>query len=139
MDKATHATLMANARLAEKLDPEAGAAILACNLMRNLLGLSALAIDLKLCAAARDHSHDMQTLHFFAHESPVEGKKTPWDRAKRMGTRPAANILRASATARRPTRLVSHSPGHHANMLGAGHTRIGVGRSGTYFTEMFGD
>ena len=30
-----------------------------------------------------------------------------------------------------------HSPGHHANMLG-NHVRIGMGRSGLYYTEAFG-
>ena len=40
--------------------------MLACNLMRNLLGLSALVIDPKLCDAGRDHSKDMETLKFFA-------------------------------------------------------------------------
>ena len=86
MDPRTRGILAANARLAERLDPEEARAILACNLTRNLLGLSALLIDLKLCDAARDHSHDMETLQFFAHESPVPGKKTPWERAKNFGT-----------------------------------------------------
>ena len=31
-----------------------------------------------------------------------------------------------------------HSPGHHVNMLMADHARIGVGRSGLYYTEEFG-
>lgn len=30
-----------------------------------------------------------------------------------------------------------HSPGHFKNMLGD-HQRVGVGRSGVYFTEEFG-
>jgi uncharacterized protein YkwD len=31
-----------------------------------------------------------------------------------------------------------HSPGHHKNMLG-NHRRIGLGVSGQYYTEMFGN
>ena len=31
-----------------------------------------------------------------------------------------------------------HSPGHHVNMLTADNVRIGVGRSGVYYTEQFG-
>ena len=31
-----------------------------------------------------------------------------------------------------------HSPGHHVNMLAA-HHRVGIGRAGGYFVEMFGD
>jgi uncharacterized protein YkwD len=32
-----------------------------------------------------------------------------------------------------------HSPGHHKNMLVPDHRRIGVGRSGVYYTEGFGN
>ena len=80
MDETTRQTLMTNSQLAAQLDPEEARAILALNLTRNLLGLPALVIDPKLCDTARDHSNDMRELKFFAHESPVEGKKTPWDR-----------------------------------------------------------
>jgi uncharacterized protein YkwD len=31
-----------------------------------------------------------------------------------------------------------HSPGHHRNMLNADWIRIGVGRHGKYWTELFG-
>jgi uncharacterized protein YkwD len=138
MDQQTRGILAVNARLAEKLDPEEARAILACNLTRNLLGLSALAIDCNLCDAARDHSKDMETLHFFAHESPVPGKKTPWDRAKNFGTSASAeNIFRGCHDGRAANQGWFHSPGHHANMLG-NHARIGVGRSGLYYTEAFG-
>ena len=51
MDPVTRATLDANARLAPQIDPEEARCILAANHTRNVLGLSALAIDLKLCAA----------------------------------------------------------------------------------------
>lgn len=138
MDPQTRGILAVNARLAEKLDPEEARAMLACNLTRNLLGLSALLIDFKLCDAARDHSHDMETLHFFAHESPVPGKKTPWDRAKNFGTTASAeNIFMGCHDGREANQGWFHSPGHHANMLGK-HVRIGMGRSGLYYTEEFG-
>jgi uncharacterized protein YkwD len=138
MDQQTRSILAVNARMAEKLDPEEARAILACNLTRNLLGLSALLIDCKLCDAARDHSKDMETLHFFAHESPVPGKKTPWDRAKNFGTSASAeNIFMGCHDGREANQGWFHSPGHHANMLG-NHVRIGMGRSGLYYTEAFG-
>jgi uncharacterized protein YkwD len=140
MDPKTRNVLMFNARLAEKLDREEARTILACNLMRNLLGLSALVIDPKLCEACRDHSKDMETLKFFAHESPVEGKKTPWDRAKRFGTIASAeNIFMGLRDGKAANEGWFHSPGHHKNMLAADHVRIGVGRSGVYFTEEFGN
>lgn len=138
MDPSTRAVLAYNVRMAERIDPEEARAILALNLTRNLLGLSALAIDLKLCEAARGHSGDMVKLNFFAHESPVSGKKTPWDRAKLAGTSASAeNIFRGPADGKAANRAWFLSPGHHRNMLG-NHSRVGIGRNGGYFTEMFG-
>jgi len=139
MDPKNREILALNARLASQLDPEEARAVLALNLTRNLLGLPALMIDLKLCEAARDHSQDMQKLGFFSHESPVPGKKTPWDRAKRFGTTASAENIAAGYQDGRAANLGwFHSPGHHRNMLG-NHRRVGVGRAGGYFTEMFGD
>jgi uncharacterized protein YkwD len=139
MTPKTQAILAANAAVVKQLDPEESRAILALNVMRNLLGLNPVMIDLKLCAAARDHSHDMETKKFFAHDSPVPGKKTPWDRAARMGTSASAeNIFAGSQDGAAANLAWFHSPGHHKNMLGA-HKRVGMGRSGVHFTEMFGD
>ena len=139
MDPKNREILALNARLASQLDPEEARSVLALNLIRNLLGLPALMIDLKLCEAARDHSHDMQKLGFFSHHSPVSGKKTPWDRAKRFGTTASAeNIAAGYQDGRAVTIGWFHSPGHHRNMLG-NHRRVGVGRAGAYFTQMFGD
>jgi uncharacterized protein YkwD len=138
MDDSTRAVLATNAALAPKIDPEEARAILACNLMRNLLGLAPLAIDLQLCAAARDHSQDMETLKFFAHISEVPGKREPWDRAKNFGTTASGeNIYMGSTDGNQANLAWFHSPGHFKNMLG-NHARIGMGRSGTYFAELFG-
>jgi uncharacterized protein YkwD len=139
MDAMTREILAMNARLASQLQPEEARAVLALNLTRNLLGLSAVLIDLKLCETARDHSADMQKLKFFAHESPVEGKKTPWDRAKRFGTTASGeNIAMGYHDGKAVNMGWFHSPGHHKNMLGKGHKRVGMGQAGAYFTELFG-
>ncbi len=138
MDPKTQQVLAVNARLAVQLDPEEARTVLALNLTRNLLGLPALVIDLKLAAAARDHSKDMEEKKFFAHESPVPGKKTPWDRAARFGTSASGeNIFMGSPDGKVANQAWFHSPGHFKNMLGD-HQRVGVGRSGVYFTEEFG-
>ena len=138
MDPNTRQILAANARLAGQLDPEEARAILSLNLIRNLLGLPPLSIDLRLCAAARDHSNDMETLKFFSHSSPVSGKASPWDRAKRFGTSASAeNIYTGAQDGKAATLGWFHSPPHHKNMMG-NHKRVGVGRSGRYFTQMFG-
>ncbi len=108
-----------NARLAEKLDPEEARAILALNLARNLLGLPALAIDLRLCEAAREHSQDMERLKFFSHESPVPGKKSFGDRAKLAGTTASAENIYAGAKSGKSAHAGwFHSPGHHKNQMG---------------------
>jgi uncharacterized protein YkwD len=138
MDSQTRAVLSANARLASRLDKEEARAIVACNLTRALLGLPPLSVDLRLCAAARDHSSDMERLKFFSHTSPVRGKESLMDRAENFGTTTSAeNIYQGIRDGVRVTDRWFHSPGHHCNMLGP-HRRIGVGRSGVYFTEMFG-
>jgi uncharacterized protein YkwD len=138
MHEDARAALEANGKLVGKLDPEEVRAILACNLMRQLLGLSVLTIDTKLCDAARDHSKDMRTLNFFSHTSPVAGKTTPFDRAKNFGTSASGeNIAMGYADGNAANQGWFHSPGHHKNMLG-NHNRIGLGVDGSYYTEMFG-
>lgn len=138
LDPQARKVLAANAQLAGKLDPEEANCIAACNLTRGLLGLRLLEIDPLLCQTARDHSSDMESKGFFSHESPVEGKKTPWDRAKRFNTTASGeNIAVGVSQGSAANEMWFHSPGHHRNMLGE-HVRIGVGRSGVHWTEMFG-
>jgi len=138
MDSKSREILAANALVAGQLERQEARTIAACNLTRVILGLPALAIDLKLCAAGRDHSTDMRNLKFFAHISPVEGKKEPWDRAKRFGTTATGeNIAQGPRNGSEANDMWFHSPGHHKNML-ADHKRIGVGRNGDLYTEMFG-
>ncbi len=137
-DARTRAVMAANAKLAEQLDPEEARAILELNITRSLLGLSALAIDLRLCEAARSHSQDMQRLKFFSHESPVPRKKTVGDRALLAGTTASAeNISTGASSGKAAHEGWFHSPGHHKNQMGNA-VRIGVGRSGSYYTEIFG-
>ena len=138
MDDATRAVLAANSQLAAKIDPEEARCVLDLNLTRNLLGLTPVQLDLLLTAAARDHSSDMETLKFFSHDSPVPGKATLYDRAKRAGTMASAeNIAAGTVDGAAANQMWWHSPGHHKNMLG-NHTRVGLGRSGKYWTELFG-
>ncbi len=138
MDPQTRQILAVNNRLTAPLEPEEARAVLALNLTRNLLGMSAVLVDPQLCATARDHSNDMQTHNFFAHESPVAGKTTPWDRAKRFGTTASGeNIAMGYRDGQAVNMGWFHSPGHHTNMLGS-HTRVGMGQVGAYFTELFG-
>jgi uncharacterized protein YkwD len=137
-DARTRSVMAMNAKIAENLDPEEARAILELNLTRTLLGLPALVIDLRLCEAAREHSQDMDRLKFFSHESPVPGKRSFVDRAKLVGaTANAENIFAGTSSGKSANEGWFHSPGHHRNQMGNA-MRVGVGRSGTYFTQMFG-
>ncbi len=123
----------------QQMDPAEARCTLELNLMRILLGLNALAFDKQLLAAGRDHSADMEKLKFFAHESPVSGKKTPWDRAKNFGTSASGeNIYLGSESGHDAHMAWFHSPGHFKNQLGMGHKRIGVGRHNRHWTQLFG-
>ncbi len=131
-----------NRRIAAKDEvPEAEArGVEEANLWRLLVGLEALELDPKLCEAARDHSKDMAEKGFFAHESPVPGKRTPWDRAKNFRTTASGeNIYMGSSDPASANKAWFFSPGHHKNMFGAGHARIGLGCHGDHWTQMFGN
>lgn len=131
--------LEANFAPARKLAPEEAAGIDDLNRMRLLLGLSTLAIDLQLCEAARGHSRDMVEKKFFAHDSPVPGKATPWDRARKAGTTASGeNIAAGTSTGAGANQMWFHSPGHFKNMFGAGHRRVGLGNHDKHWTQMFG-
>ncbi len=138
MSPQTRAVLAFNAQVAGRLDPEEARCVLDLNLTRNLLGLGPVQIDPALTTAARGHSADMERLNFFSHDSPVPGKTTPWDRARLAGTSASGeNIAMGTIDGAVANEMWWHSPGHHRNMLGD-HTRVGVGRSGKHWTELFG-
>lgn len=110
-----------------------------CNKWRILAGLHACVIDPKLCLAAYDEAKDMSQLGFFSHESPVEGKKTPWDRAMRFSTTAAAeNIFKGSTSYAVANRRWFHSPSHHKVMFHESFRRIGLARYGEHWVQMFG-
>ncbi len=109
------------------------------NLMRLLVGLSALEIDPRLCNAARAHSQDMSKLGFFSHTSPIPGKATPSDRARQAGTTGGGeNIYMGSTQPKSANKGWFYSPGHHKNMFSPGYRRVGLGNSGRHWTQMFG-
>ena len=139
IDDAARQVLAYNTTQEQQMDPAEARCTLELNLMRILLGLNALAFDKQLLATGRDHSTDMEKLNFFAHESPVAGKKTPWDRAKNFGTSASGeNIYMGMEDGHSAHTAWFHSPGHFKNQLGAGHKRVGVGRHNRHWTQMFG-
>lgn len=108
------------------------------NLYRLLLGKAALRLDPKLCDASREHCEDMIEHKFFAHESPLPGKRTPGDRAKKHGASAGGeNIYMGSENPDDAFWAWFNSLGHHKNMLGD-YTVFGVGNSKRHWTQMFG-
>jgi uncharacterized protein YkwD len=131
-------TILDNVPLEAKLDPEEAAGLRELNRLLLLLGASPVRIDTALCEAARDHCKDMATLGFFGHDSPVPGKATHWDRAKRAGTSANAENINAGVdTGAGAIASWWHSPGHFKNMLSP-HRRAGLGRHGNLWTLMLG-
>lgn len=141
LDKPSLRILEQNAEIAvkEKVPVEEAKGIEECNLWRLLVGLNACVLDPKLCDAARDHSKDMAEQGFFDHDSPVSGKKTPWDRAKRFNTTASAeNIYEGSTAASSANQGWFYSPGHHKNMFHPDQKRIGLGQHDKHWTQLFG-
>lgn len=131
--------IASNVKHREELTDDESQAIDECNRRRMILGLNPLEIDMLLVKCSRDHSNDMVTLGFFAHNSPVEGKTTPWDRAKNFGTKASGeNIAAGYANGYAVTVGWWRSPGHLKNMMNKGHKRIGVGQEQQHYTQMFG-
>jgi len=125
--------------LAGQLDEDQIIAIRETNQARQEHGLPPLEIDLLLVQTARDHSRDMEKHDFFAHESPLPGKKTFTDRAKRFGANASAeNIAATNGGGSRAVEMWLKSEGHRANIMSEKAKRIGVGRSGKYYTQLFG-
>lgn len=121
-----------------KLQFEEWHGVVHLNVVRVLLGRPPMRIDLKLCAAGRDHSTDMYERKFFSHTSPVSGKKTPWDRAARQGTKAGGECI-AAGTRSGPgaIRMWFFSPGHHKIIM-SGASRVGLGGYKRRWTLMTG-
>lgn len=134
--------LTANRKAAESGDvPKADViGVEDANRLRMLAGLPALLLDPKLCKAALNHSEDMSKHKFFAHESPVQGRRSFGDRAAEAGTTASAeNIAQGQRDAADANKSWFHSPGHFRNFFNSGHTRIGFGSHGNLYTQMFGN
>ncbi len=138
-DERDRKVMAENAKLARTLDPKEAEGILRLNVIRLKVGLPVQKIDPKLVEASRDHSNDMSSLGFFSHMSPVSGKRTPWDRAKKAGTSASGeNIYMGINSAQVAITGWWYSPGHHKNLMKPGNIRVGLGKYQRHWTQMFG-
>lgn len=110
------------------------------NKERAKYGLSALAMDKPLMAAAREKSQDMQVNNYFSHTSPTFG--SPFDRLKALGISyksAGENIAKGQTSAAQVVEAWMNSEGHRANILNKDFTHIGVGyvKQGHVWTQQF--
>jgi hypothetical protein len=111
------------------------------NRERDICGLNPLRLEEKLSDAAKGHSGDMARLGFFAHESPVTDKKSPWDRARLAGFAGNAsgeNIFMGSTSFQAAYGGWFGSDGHRFIMFSDGPNVLGLGISGVHWTLMTG-
>lgn len=139
-ERRQHERILAdNLGLSSELSPLEREAMDCCNLRRLIMGLNPLRIDMKLVACGRDHSKDMHERKFFAHDSPVPGKRRFTQRAQNFDTTASAeNIAKGQRHGHGVDNSWWHSPGHLKNMMRPTHTRFGVGRHERLWTQMFG-
>lgn len=144
---------------------EEGRCLAVLNEYRATLGLHALACDLRAVESARGHSNDMLKGGFFAHDSPIPGKRSPADRmgkaglfesptnaqsffekgplpsiiaSERISVRNGTgeNIAMGVETGAAAFQLWYRSPPHHRNMIGNWDV-LGVGKAGNHWTQNF--
>ncbi|MGY1988303.1 CAP domain-containing protein [Blastococcus sp. SYSU DS0669] len=111
------------------------------NAERAKAGCGPVGGDAGLASVARAHSADMRDRGFFDHVNP-DGVG-PFDRADRAGVSARAeNIARGQSGPAAVMTSWMNSPGHRANILNCGLTRLGVGvatgSGGPWWTQLFG-
>jgi hypothetical protein len=98
-----------------------------------------LAIVASICTASQEHADEMSKLGYFAHMSPIPGRKTPFDRMKLAGYRYGVSENIALTDAAMSAHVAwCHSAGHHRNLLSPAHEEIGIGASGRNWVQNFG-
>ena len=111
------------------------------NQERGVMGLNPLLLEEKLSDASTGHSKDMKSLGFFAHESPVEGKESPGQRAKVAGYSgrwTGENIYVGSSSHAAAYNAWFGSDGHRFIMFAKGPNQLGIGPVGRHWTMMTG-
>ncbi|MGE5530337.1 MAG: CAP domain-containing protein [Patescibacteria group bacterium] len=99
----------------------------AVNAERAKAGLAPLQIDYRLVQTARTKSRDMIQNGYFGHQSPTLG--SPFDQMRAAGItyRTAGENIAGNSSVAGAMQAWMNSPGHRANILNAGFTRIGIG------------
>ena len=102
-------------------------------------GVAALAYDAELEAAIQGHCIHMDQHPFFDHTAPEPPVSSPWTRAELCGTSAGGeNIANGQSSPEAVMASWKSSSGHNQNMLSSDFTRIGIGRHGSYWGQLFG-
>jgi uncharacterized protein YkwD len=108
------------------------------NVYRQQMGRTVLTYDDKLEASIQGHCEHMQRHDFFDHVAPEQSVKDPFVRAPLCGTPAnAENIAYGQPTPAAVMTAWKNSPGHNTNMLHPSWKRVGVGRAGVYWGQVF--
>ena len=107
-----------------------------CNIEREKAGVSLLVLDDTLCSAAAVRAEEITVS--FDHTRP-DGRKcfTAMDDIGYSYSAGGENIAWGYRTAEEVVDGWMHSAGHRANILSSNFNRLGVGKSGTYWVQMF--
>ena len=108
---------------------------------RVVLGLGPLNLEEKLSDAATGHSKDMKSMGFFSHTSPVPGKRSFSDRARKAGFRGAPSGECIAAGYGNSSAVYGgwfYSDGHRHIMLARGPNVLGIGPAGSHWTLVTG-
>jgi uncharacterized protein YkwD len=101
-------------------------------------GRPALVYDEKLEAPIQGHCEHMKVHSFFDHSAPEGVVSSFTSRASKCGASAGGeNIAWGYSSAAQVMDGWKKSPGHNSNMLGSW-KRIGIGKSGTYWGQIFG-
>jgi len=102
-------------------------------------GRAPLTYDSVLESAIQGHCEHMSEHDFFDHYAPESLVYSPWDRAAKCGGDAGGeNIAWGYTNAQEVMQGWKESPGHNENMLDPNFTRVGIGRLGDYWGQLFG-
>lgn len=102
-------------------------------------GRAPVTYDPALEAAIQGHCMHMELHDFFSHDAPEAAVRSPWDRAALCGVDAhGENIAWGYESPEEVMEGWRWSPGHNANMLNGNFTRVGIGKYGTYWGQLFG-
>jgi uncharacterized protein YkwD len=106
---------------------------------RAMFGHRPLALVKALCDAAQGHADEMSKLGYFAHMSPMPGRRTPYDRMRLAGyALGVSENIALNDSAAAAHHAWCHSSGHHRNLLDPSHRELGVGADGRNWVQNFG-